>query len=506
MTFYITTPIYYVNAQPHLGHAYTTIAADVMARHMRQRGQDVFFLTGTDEHGEPVADAARDQGVTPQELADRNAERFKALAPRLDASNDFFIRTTDEEHKRRVQEVLQRVHDNGYTYKGLYEGWYCPRCADFKVENEILEGNRCPIHEIELELHQEENWFFRLSAFQEQLQQLYAEHRDFVMPSVRYNEALSFITSGLQDISLSRQRLKWGVQVPWDPDHVFYVWFDALLNYYTALGYARKDEDLTERFWPATYHIIGKDILKFHTVFWPAMLMAARLPVPEHVFVHGFLLGADGRKMSKSLGNVLDPFEVIDEFGVDALRFYLMRDVVFGGDGSVGMDAVTARYESELANDYGNLASRTIAMIRRYRDGVVPNAAVDPKLAREFDGLALRVSELLDRAEVTSALEIIWERVRRSNRYVQERTPWQLAKDPASADALDQTLASLAEAVRVISVLLTAYIPRSTAKLLDALGAPETTIADAAFSATGGGRTVAALEPLFPKRAAATAQ
>jgi methionyl-tRNA synthetase len=292
MSFYVTTPIYYVNAQPHLGHAYTTIAADVLARHMRQRGEDVFFLTGTDEHGEPVADAARDQGVTPQELADRNAERFKALAPRLNASNDFFIRTTDEEHMRRVQEVLGLVHDNGYTYKGLYEGWYCPRCADFKVENEILEGNRCPIHEIELELHQEENWFFRLSAFQQELEELYTAQRDFVMPPARYNEAYAFITSGLQDISLSRQRLQWGVPVPWDTDHVFYVWFDALLNYYTALGYARPGEDLTDRFWPATYHIIGKDILKFHTVFWPAMLMAARLPIPEHVFVHGFLLGA----------------------------------------------------------------------------------------------------------------------------------------------------------------------------------------------------------------------
>src|SRR6201999_1416344 len=458
MSFYITTPIYYVNAQPHLGHAYTTIAADILARHMRQRGEDVFFLTGTDEHGEPVADAARAEGIEPQVLADRNAERFRALMPQLAISNDFFIRTTDEEHERRVQEVLQQVHDNGYTYKGLYEGWYCPRCADFKVENEILEGNRCPIHEIELELHQEENWFFRLSAFQEELEQLYAEHPDFVMPSVRYNEARSFITSGLQDISLSRQRLQWGVPVPWDADHVFYVWFDALLNYYTALGYARPGEDLTDRFWPATYHLIGKDILKFHTVFWPAMLMAARLPIPHHVFVHGFLLGADGRKMSKSLGNVLDPFEVMGEYGTDALRFYLLRDVAFGGDGAVGIDAVKTRYETELANDYGNLASRTIAMIRRYRDGVVPEVAVDPELAREFDGLAERVAAFLDRAEVTSALEPIWERVRRCNRYVEERAPWRLAKDPASADALDQTLASLAEGVRVLSVLLAAYI------------------------------------------------
>src|SRR5947209_8901316 len=239
MSFYITTPIYYVNAQPHLGHAYTTIAADVLARHMRQRGEDVFFLTGTDEHGEPVADAARDQGLEPKELADRNAERFKALMPRLDISIDFFIRTTDPEHELRVQEVMSRIHDNGWVYKGIYEGWYCPRCADFKVENEILEGNRCPIHEIELTRESEENWFFRLSAFEARLIELYNEQPDFVMPRHHYNEALSFITSGLQDVSLSRANLKWGITVPWDHEQVFYVWFDALLNYYTALGFAR---------------------------------------------------------------------------------------------------------------------------------------------------------------------------------------------------------------------------------------------------------------------------
>ncbi|MHB1570037.1 MAG: methionine--tRNA ligase [Solirubrobacteraceae bacterium] len=498
MPFYITTPIYYVNAQPHLGHAYTTIMADVLARHMRQRGEDVFFLTGTDEHGEPVADAAKAQGVTPQELADRNAARFRALTPKLDASNDFFIRTTDEEHKRRVQDVLGRVHENGYTYKGVYEGWYCPRCADFKVENEIAEGNRCPIHEIELELHQEENWFFRLSAFQERLEGLFDGQSDFVMPPARFNEARAFIASGLQDISLSRARLKWGVTVPWDPDHVFYVWFDALLNYYTALGYARPGEDLTDRFWPATYHLIGKDILKFHTVFWPAMLMAADLPVPEHVFVHGFLL-TDGRKMSKSLGNVLDPFEVIDRYGVDALRFYLARDVVFGADGTVGMDAVDTRYDSELANEYGNLASRTIAMVHRYRDGVVPSAATDPALAGEFDGLPERVSELLARADVTAALDEIWQRVRRCNRYVEEQAPWQLARDPDCAEQLDTVLASLVEGVRVLSVLLAAYIPSASAKLLAALRSDDISIAGAAFAQRPAGGPVETLKPLFPK-------
>jgi methionyl-tRNA synthetase len=503
-TFYVTTPIYYVNAAPHLGHAYTTIAADVMARHHRQRGEDVFFLTGTDEHGEPVADAAKAQGLEPKELADRNAERFRALAPRLEATNDFFIRTSDPEHGRRVQEVLQRVYDNGYVHEGLYEGWYCPRCADFKVENEIEEGNRCPIHHIVLERHSEENYFFALSAFQDRLERLYADKPDFVAPRVRYNEALSFIKSGLQDISLSRAQLTWGVPVPWDPSHVFYVWFDALLNYYTALGFAREGEDLTDRFWPATCHVIGKDILRFHTVFWPAMLMAADLPLPEQVFVHGYLL-MDGEKMSKSLGNVLDPFEIIDRFGTDALRYYLLRDVTFGEDGSVSTAAFEQRYETELANELGNLASRTLAMVARYRDGHVPDAEVDPALATEFDGLAEKVAERIDRIELTPALEDIWRRVRRLNRYVEEQAPWTLAKDPDRADDLDRVLRTLAEGLRVVAVLLAPWIPGSAEKLLAALGAPDLSLAGARFGAGALG-AIEPLEPLFPKQPVADEQ
>src|SRR5256714_288196 len=460
MPFYVTTPIYYVSAQPHLGHAYTTIAADVLARHMRQRGEEVFFLTGTDEHGEPVADAARAQGLEPKELADRNAERFKALMPRLESSNDFFIRTSDPQHMAKVQEVLQRVHDNGYTYKGLYEGWYCPRCAAFKVENEILEGNRCPIHEIELTREQEENWFFALSRFQEQLEQLYADRPDFVMPQRHFNEARSFIAQGLQDVSLSRARMHWGVEVPWDKSHVFYVWFDALLNYYTALAYARDGEDLTGRFWPATFHVIGKDILKFHTVFWPALLLAAGIELPRHVFVHGFLLSpvirggmvqSEGsgatelEKMSKSRGNVIDPFAVIETFGADALRFYCAREVSFGHDGPVSEAGFATRYETELANELGNLASRTLSMIGRYRDGRVAETELDEDLAGDFAGLSGSVKALLDRFELTQALEVVWQRVRRLNRYVEERRPWEQAKDPQRAAELDQTLASLAE-------------------------------------------------------------
>src|SRR5215218_1693664 len=276
MAFYVTTPIYYVNAAPHLGHAYTTIGADILARHMRQRGEEVFFLTGTDEHGEPVAQAAEREGVSPKELADRNARRFQDLMPRIDASIDFFIRTSDPRHEKRVQDVMQRIFDNGHVYKGMYEGWYCPRCADFKTDTEIGPDNTCPIHKIPLDREKEENWFFRLSAFQERLEQLYADQPQWVRPRPKYNEALAFISGGLNDVSLSRSKLTWGVEVPWDPDHVFYVWFDALLNYYTALSFANPDEDLTDRYWPA-FHIIGKDILKFHAVFWPAMLMAAEI-------------------------------------------------------------------------------------------------------------------------------------------------------------------------------------------------------------------------------------
>ena len=511
MSFYVTTPIYYVNAAPHLGHAYTTIAADVMARHHRQRGEDVFFLTGTDEHGEPVADAAHALGIEPQALADRNAERFKALAPRLTATNDFFIRTTDPQHEAVVQDVLSRVRDNGYVYKGTYEGWYCPRCADFKAENEIDEDRRCPIHHIELTREQEDNYFFKLSAFQERLEALYGEHEDFVIPRTRYNEALSFIRSGLRDVPLTRHKLTWGVQVPWDHQHVFYVWFDALLNYYSALSYApapagedaagEQAASLTERMWPATYHLIGKDILRFHTVYWPALLMAAELELPEHVFVHGFLL-MDGEKMSKSLGNVLDPFEVIDRYGPDALRFYLLRDVPFGQDGSVSTASFELRYESELANELGNLASRSIAMVHRYRDGTPPKVALDAELEDEFTGLVGEVEGMIGRAELTTALDVIWQRVRRLNRYVEERAPWQLAKDDARADDLDQVLATLIAGLRVLAVLLHPYMPSSTDKLLDAIGCHDRSLACARWDSTEGlGQPIGTLESLFPKSA-----
>jgi methionyl-tRNA synthetase len=498
MSYYVTTPIYYVNGEPHLGHAYTTIAADVLARHMRQRGEDVFFLTGTDEHGEPVAQAAEQLGITPRELGDRNAVRFKELAAELHVTNDFFIRTTDPEHMAKVAAVVQRIHDNGHVYAGTYEGWYCPRCADFKTESELEDGNRCPIHRIELEIEKEDNWFFRMSEFQEPLERLYAEHPDFVTPANRYNEALSFIKGGLLDLSLSRARLKWGVPVPWDESQVVYVWIDALLNYYTALSYARAGEDLTDRFWPATVHLIGKDILKFHAVIWPAMLMAAGLPVPHRVTIHGFLLLGE-HKMSKSLGNVIEPRRVAETYGPDALRFYLLREVSFGSDGEVSPEGFETRYRTELANEYGNLASRTLAMIGRYRDGVVPDAEPSPDVAAEFEGLREAVCERLDAVELTAALDEIWRRIKYLNRYVAEQQPWQFSKDGAQRDRLDRVLYTLAESLRVVSVLVHPFMPSSAERLLAALGREDLSLEHAAVGSVGGGAQLGALDQLFPR-------
>jgi methionyl-tRNA synthetase len=498
LPFYVTTPIYYVNAEPHLGHAYTTIAADVLARHMRQRGEDVFFLTGTDEHGEPVTQAAEKLGITPRELGDRHAVRFKELAGRVGVTNDFFIRTTDPEHHAVVAEVVQRIHDNGHVYEGTYEGWYCPRCADFKTDSELEEGNRCPIHKIVLEKEKEDNWFFRLSTFQEPLERLYAEQPGFVVPENRYNEALSFIKSGLRDLSLSRARLKWGVPVPWDPSQVIYVWIDALLNYYSALSYAREGEDLTERFWPADVHLIGKDILKFHAVIWPALLMAADIEVPERVGIHGFLLMGE-HKMSKSLGNVIDPFQVVDIYGADALRFYVLREVRFGQDGEVSPEGFESRYTSELANEYGNLASRTLAMIGRYRDGVVPEAQPPAELAADFDGLEATVGERIEELDLTAALDELWRRVKRLNAYVQDEQPWAIAKDAEQGEKLDAVLYGLTEGLRVVTVLLHPFLPASAERLLAALGREDRSLEKARFGAVPGGATTGELDQLFPK-------
>ena len=496
MSYYVTTPIYYVNAEPHLGHAYSTMAADVLARHMRQRGEDVFFLTGTDEHGEPIETAAEREGISPQELADRNAAKFEALMPIIDATNDFFIRTSDPRHAEKVAEIMQRVYDNGWVTKGVYEGWYCPRCADFKTERELGPGQTCPIHEIPLEREREENWFFRLSAFQARLETLYRERPDFVVPEFRRNEAVSFIRQGLEDVSLSRPKLKWGMPLPWDPGQRMYVWFDALLNYVTALTFARQGEDLSERFWPADMQVMAKDILKFHAVIWPALLWAADLEPPRRMAIHGYLLMGE-KKMSKSLGNVLDPFEVIERFGADALRFYCFREVSFGQDGSISTAGFEARYETELANDYGNLAGRVTAMVARYRDGVVPVGMADAVLAEDFEGAVERFGALLDRAELSQALEEAWELVRRLNRFVEETKPWELARDEADPERLDEVLYSLIEGLRVTTLLLVPYLPRSAERVLDALGEESRALAE--LGSGPGGQRVERIPPLFPK-------
>lgn len=496
MSYYVTTPIYYVNAEPHLGHAYSTIGADVLARHMRQRGEDVFFVTGTDEHGEPVVTAADALGTTPQELVDRNAPRFEALTEKIDVTNDFFIRTTNAQHMAEVQSFWQRIYDNGYVYKGLYEGWYCPKCADFKSEHEIGEDHTCPIHHIPLDRESEESWFFKLSAFQERLELMFDENPDWVLPRHRFNEARAFIDSGLRDVALSRSKINWGVELPWDPQHVMYVWFDALLNYWTAPRIARPGAEI----WPASVHVMAKDIVKFHAVYWPAMLMAYGAPQPQRMFIHGYLL-MDGEKMSKSLGNVLDPNKVVDLFGSDALRFYCFREVSFGNDGSISTSGFEARYNAELANEYGNLASRTLAMVEKYRDGVVPARPETTGLEDDFGGAADALTKRIDALELTAGLEDIWTLVRRLNRYVEERAPWKLAKDESAAAELDATLYALVEGLRVVSILLNPWIPKATSTLLTALGQSEQAddLAVATFGAGDGGYRVQPLAPLFPK-------
>jgi methionyl-tRNA synthetase len=494
MRFYVTTPIYYVNATPTLGHAYTTIAADILTRHHRQRGDETYFLTGVDEHADKVARVAKEQGLEPQEYADRIVGAWQELPRRLNAVNDFFIRTSDEGHKRFVQDFLQRIYDNGDVYQDVYAGWYCVGCEAFKTEAELVDG-KCPDHGTEPEWLEEKNWFFRLSAYQDRLLQLYDERPDFVLPSFRYNEARSFIAGGLRDFSISRATQTWGVPIPWDPDQVAYVWADALVNYRSALSYA-PGENL-ERFWPAV-HLLAKDILRFHCVYWPALLLSAGEEPPKQLFVHGYL-NFDNRKMSKSLGNVINPLELIDVYGADAVRFYAARVTNFGQDGNVSVDDVRDRYERELANDLGNLVSRTTAMIARYRDGVLERTTGQAPWS--VDALRGRLVELLDRYDITGALDEIWIAVRRLNQYVEESAPWQLAKDEARADELTAVLYSLADGLTAIAVAVAAYLPESAPRILEALGQPAD---DLSLERIRSGTAVAAediepAQPLFPR-------
>ncbi len=499
--FYITTPIYYVNDVPHIGHAYTTAAADAAARFHRQLGDDVFFLTGTDEHGTKVEQAACARGLTPKEHVDEVVAKFKEVAVKVGASNDFFIRTTDPEHERFVQDFVKRCHDAGDIYKGSYTGLYCPACEAYYTEDNLVEGH-CPDHGTVPVQMDEDNYFFRLSAFQDRLLEHYREHPDFVRPRHRYNEALSFIEQGLEDISISRATLKWGISVPWDESQVIYVWVDALINYLSALSYA-PGQDLA-RFWPATYHLMAQDILKFHAIIWPALLMSAGYELPEHLFIHGYLkLG--GEKMSKTRGNVMDPFPLIEQYGADPFRFYCLREVSFGQDGMVSEEGFKARYNSELANELGNLVSRTVSMIGKYRGGVV-STPVRSLLSTEASAACAAVRAQIEELELTGALETIWAFVRRLNRYVEESAPWKLAKDD-SAEAkhtLDSTLWELAEGLRLLSVLLYPFIPHTALAIRERLGLDATAMPswDEARWDAGvlvPGRAVVTGPPLFPR-------
>ena len=499
--FYLTTPIYYVNADPHIGHAYTTIMADIIARHHRQLGEDVFFLTGTDEHGGKIAASAEREGRTPREQADVLSARFRALGGVLDATNDFFIRTTDPEHEAEVQRVMTALHESGDVYKGSYGGWYCAACEAFYAESDLLEGRLCPVHKTPVEWVEEENWFFRLSAYRERLLAHYDANPGWVLPQARFNEARRMIELGLEDLSVSRAQVEWGVPVPWDPGQTIYVWIDALLNYRTALGYARPGEDLVGRYWPPDLQLMAKDILKFHAVIWPAMLMAAGLELPRRLMIHGYVLKG-GEKMSKTTGNVVDPFPFIERYGIDALRYYLAREVRFGEDGTFTAEGFDARYAGELANELGNLLNRVVSMVGRYRDGVVPpDGGADGDLAGEVAAAAAACAEGFAALDLSRAVEDVWRLVQRLNRLVEQRAPWTLAKDPARVGELDQTLFSLAEGLRAAAILLWPVIPGSAERILAALGQDPSAVAlsGAAWGAGTPGARVAPSEQLFPR-------
>jgi methionyl-tRNA synthetase len=499
MRYYATTPIYYVNSKPHIGHAYTTCATDILVRHMQQRGAETFFLTGVDEHATKVYRVAEEQGLSAQEYVDQIAEVWRELPARLNARPDFFIRTSDEGHKRFVREFLQRIYDNGDVYEDVYAGLYCVGCEEFKAESELVDG-KCPIHGTVPEWIEEKNYFFRLSAYQDRLLELYDDRPDFVLPEFRRNEARGFVAGGLQDFSISRAGQPWGIPLPWDERQVAYVWADSLINYLSALTYARPGEDLIPVFWPEARHLMAKDILRFHCVYWPAMLMAAGYDVPKQIFVHGYLL-LDDKKISKSLGNVVDPLDLINVYGADALRYWCARAVSFGQDGSASIDGIEGRYERELGNDLGNLLSRTTAMIARYRNGTIPaRAGVNGELATMLDDLRLGAAEDLDRFDITGAVDRIWNVVRWLNRYVTELEPWVIAKDEARGVELDAILHDLADGLRAVAVALAAYLPETAPRILVALGQSP----DLSWSGVAAGRLqlmggIEPATPLFPR-------
>jgi methionyl-tRNA synthetase len=469
-TFYITTPIYYVNDLPHIGHIYTTVVADTIARYKRMRGFDVRFLTGTDEHGQKIDRAARQQGIAPKELADRVVSRFHELWPSLGITNDDFIRTTDARHHQGVRALIARLQASGDIYKSSYEGLYCSGCEAFFPETQLVDG-RCPDMGHPVEAMKEESYFFRLSAYQKPLLDYYAAHPELIRPASRYNEVMRFVEGGLKDLSISRASLKWGIPFPGDEGHVVYVWLDALTNYISALGFGSDDATLYERYWPADLHLVGKDILRFHCVYWPAFLLSAGLPLPKQIFGHGWWL-KDEKKMSKSLGNIVRPDHLLARFGADPLRYFLLREMTFGLDASFSDQGFVERYNSDLANGLGNAASRVLAMARRYFIGRTPAEACGESSVREVaESVVARYLAAMDSLELQRALEAIWELLSAVDGYVNESKPWSVAKVEGNASArLQRILYNCLEALRLVALMVSPVMPVMASRLLAQLG------------------------------------
>ncbi|MEW6238194.1 MAG: methionine--tRNA ligase [Candidatus Omnitrophota bacterium] len=500
-SFYITTAISYVNGRPHIGHAYEFVATDAIARYHRLKGEDVFYLSGVDEHSAQVEKAAKDEGLPTQEYCDRMAVVFKDLHNKLGTKLNDFIRTSEPRHHDTTKEMLRRSNENGDIYKDKYAGYYCYACEAFYQEGDLQEG-KCPVHHRPAEWMEQENYFFRLSAFTERLQQYYRENPQFVWPEGYKNEMLALMDRGLQDISISRSTTQWGIPLPWDPSHVSYVWFDALSNYLTGVGFL-KDEALFAKFWPADMHVIGKDINRFHSVFWPAMLMSAGLPLPKQVLVHGFIYHR-GEKMSKTIGNVVDPFSLLDVYGRDSLRYFLLREIAYGQDGNYSEDSLINRYNADLANDLGNLFSRSLSMIKKYCAGVVPHpASLDDPIRDKMQAAIAKYKEQMECCSIHQALGAVWDLISYANRYIDEKAPWALAKDEAKRGELDCVLLNLAETLRVCAVLIHPIMPETSMEMLKRLACPVESdhplLTDLDVANPCAGKNVEAGPALFPR-------